>query len=137
MKTGSKQRINKKDNMLIIGLGLAAAFWILEAVLYMLTSENASFLMHLISFNINDLAVRILALCFFMIFASHAQHIIFQRRKIDEALRLSEKKQETILESMDDGYYETDLSGKLTYINDAFSQMAGRPKEDQIGRAHV
>ena len=133
MKTGSKQQINKKDNMLIIGLGLAAAFWILEAVLYMLISENASFLTHLISFNINDVAVRILALCFFMIFASHAQHIIFQRLKIDAALRLSEKKQETILESMDDGYYETDISGNLTYFNDAFSQITSRSKDELVG----
>ncbi|MCP3951560.1 MAG: response regulator [Desulfobacterales bacterium] len=134
MQIRSTQRFNTKDNMLFIGLGLTAAFWVLEAVLHVLTSEDAGFLDRLISLNVDDLAVRILVLCFFMIFGSHAQHTIFQRRKTDEALRFSEKKQETILESMDDGYYEIDLERKLTYINDAFSHISGRSKEYLIGR---
>ena len=133
MQLLSKQRFNTKDNMLYIGLGLTAAFWILEAVIHVLISENASFLDRLISFNINDVAIRVLVLCFFMIFGSHAQHTIFERRKTDAALRFSEKKQETILESMDDGYYEIDLEGELTYTNDAFSQISGRSKENLIG----
>ncbi len=98
-----------------------------------LMSDNAGFLDRLTSFSVNELAIRILVLCFFMIFGSHAQHTIFQRRKTDEALQLSEKKQETILESMEDGYYETDLSGKLTFINDAFSRIANRSKDDLVG----
>ncbi len=129
----NKQKTDAKDNMLYIGLGLTAAFWILEAVIHVLISENASFLDRLISFNINDLAIRVLVLCFFMIFGSHAQHIIFQRRKTDQALQLSEKKQETILESMEDGYYEANLDGKITFINDAFSLISGRSKEDLMG----
>ncbi len=135
MQIRSNQKFNTKDNMLYIGIGLTAAFWILEAVLHVLTSENASFLDRLISFNVDDLAVRILVLCFFMIFGSHAQHTISQRRKTDAALRFSEQKQETILESMDDGYYEVDLEGNLTYINDAFSQITGLSKENLIGMA--
>ncbi len=133
MNSKSEQQVHKKENMLFIGLGLTAAFWILEAVLYSLITDNASFLDRLIGFNINDIAVRILVLCFFMIFGSHAQYTILQRRKTDEALRFSEKKQETIIETMDDGYYETDLSGKITFINDAFSDITGRPKSDILG----
>jgi len=135
MKSNNKQQIDKKENMLFIGIGLSAAFWILEAILYSLVTDNAYFFDRLIGFDIDELAVRILVLCFFMIFGSHAQFTIVQRRKTDEALRFSEKKQETIIESMDDGYYETDLSGKLTFINDAFSDIIGRPKSDLLGMA--
>ncbi|MCP3952760.1 MAG: hypothetical protein GY697_11180, partial [Desulfobacterales bacterium] len=65
MQIRSTQRFNTKDNMLFIGLGLTAAFWFLEAVLHVLTSEDAGFLDRLISLNVDDLAVRILVLCFF------------------------------------------------------------------------
>jgi PAS domain S-box-containing protein len=54
-------------------------------------------------------------------------------RQDEEALRRSEEKYRTILESIGDGYYETDLAGNFTFFNDALQQMWGYPKEELLG----
>ena len=46
-----------------------------------------------------------------------------------EALRLSEEKYRSILETLEDGYYEVDLAGNLTLFNGALQRMLGYPAE--------
>lgn len=48
-------------------------------------------------------------------------------------LKNSEEKYRTILKSIEDGYYEIDLSGSITFINDATSTITGYRKEELIG----
>lgn len=56
------------------------------------------------------------------------------RQKLDEeALRQSEEKYRTILESIGDGYYETDLAGNFTFFNDALCRIWGYPREEMTG----
>ena len=54
-------------------------------------------------------------------------------RQDEEALRRSEEKYRTILESIGDGYYETDLAGSFTFFNDALQRIWGYPKEELLG----
>lgn len=58
---------------------------------------------------------------------------ITQFKKVEYALRESEKKYRTILESIEEGYYEVDLAGNFTFVNEALAQMVGYRKEDLIG----
>lgn len=58
---------------------------------------------------------------------------ITKRRKAEEALRDSEEKYRTILESIDEGYYEVDLEGNLTFVNQSMSRILGYPEEELIG----
>lgn len=56
------------------------------------------------------------------------------RRKEDEAaLRQSEEKYRTILESIEDGYYETDIAGRFTFFNSALCRIWGYPPEELRG----
>jgi len=55
---------------------------------------------------------------------------ITQRRQIEEALRRSEEKYRTILESIEDGYAEFDLHGKITFFNDALPKILGYPADE-------
>ena len=43
---------------------------------------------------------------------------INERKRIEEMLRQSEEKYRTILENIEDGYYEVDLAGNFTFFND-------------------
>ena len=52
-----------------------------------------------------------------VIMNKNLQKQIAERKRSTEALRLSEEKYRTILESMQEGYFEVDLSGKLTFFN--------------------
>ncbi|MBN1473294.1 MAG: PAS domain S-box protein [Syntrophaceae bacterium] len=59
---------------------------------------------------------------------------ITARKQADEALKASEEKYRTILETMEEGYYEADLAGNTTFINDAMCRIHGYSREEVIGR---
>ncbi len=58
------------------------------------------------------------------------------RRRAEEALKESEEKYRTILESIEDGYYEVDLAGNLVFFNDAVSKILGRTAVELLGLNH-
>jgi PAS domain S-box-containing protein len=58
---------------------------------------------------------------------------ITEHKQAEEMLRRSEEKYRTILEEMGDGYFETDLAGNLTFVNDAMIRVLGYSKEEIIG----
>lgn len=55
------------------------------------------------------------------------------RKRMEEELRKSEERYRTILEEMEEGYFETDLVGNLTLINDAGCRNLGYPRQELIG----
>ncbi|GAF92156.1 unnamed protein product, partial [marine sediment metagenome] len=62
------------------------------------------------------------------------RHDITERKKAEEALRQSEERYRTILEEMGDGYFEADLAGNFTFVNDAQARLLGYSKEELIGK---
>jgi len=60
---------------------------------------------------------------------------VTERRRAEEALRQSEERYRTIIESIDDDYFETDLKGRITFFNKPFG-CSGLSREEMIGRDH-
>jgi PAS domain S-box-containing protein len=58
---------------------------------------------------------------------------VTQRKRMEEALRESEERYRTILENIEDGYYELDLAGNFTFFNDSICRIFGYPKEELMG----
>jgi len=58
---------------------------------------------------------------------------IKERMKSESALRDSEKKYRTILESIEEGYFEVGLSGNFTFFNEALSKITGYPSIELLG----
>ncbi len=58
---------------------------------------------------------------------------ISDRKAAEEALRESEKKYRTILETIADGYHEVDMAGNLTLVNDSMCEIFGYPREELLG----
>lgn len=54
-------------------------------------------------------------------------------KRAQEALRESEEKYRTILENMEEGYYEVDRYGRFTFSNDAMCRMLGFSREELTG----
>ena len=58
---------------------------------------------------------------------------VTERKEAEEALRRSEEKYRTILEDMEDSYFEVDLAGNLTFANDSTCRSLGYPREEMVG----
>jgi len=58
---------------------------------------------------------------------------ITERRQAEEALRESEEKYRSILENIEDGYYEVDLAGNLTFFNDSLCGIIGYSRDEMMG----
>ncbi len=60
-------------------------------------------------------------------------HDVTERKDIEETLRRSEEKYRTILEDIEESYYEVDLAGNYTFFNDALCRRLGYSREELIG----
>jgi len=58
---------------------------------------------------------------------------VTEQRKARVALKRSEEKYRNILENIEDGYYEVDLSGNFTFFNDALCNMLGYSRDEMEG----
>ena len=56
------------------------------------------------------------------------------RKRGEEALRQSEEKYRSILENMEEGYYEVDLAGNTTFFNDALCKLFGYSRDEMLGK---
>ncbi|MBI4774501.1 MAG: PAS domain S-box protein [Deltaproteobacteria bacterium] len=54
-------------------------------------------------------------------------------RDLEEALRESEEKYRVIIEGIEDGYYEVDLAGNLTFFSDSICNIWGYAHEELMG----
>ncbi len=59
--------------------------------------------------------------------------VAIERKQAEQALRESEEKYRTILESITDSYYEIDLNGNLTFFNSALVRLLGYSAEELMG----
>jgi len=55
-----------------------------------------------------------------------------EKGQAEEALRESEEKYRTILESIEDGYFEVDLTGNFKFFNDSMCKIRGYSKDELI-----
>ncbi|MBU2547045.1 MAG: PAS domain S-box protein [Proteobacteria bacterium] len=58
---------------------------------------------------------------------------ITDQKRAENALRESEERYRTILETIEEGYYEVDLAGNLTFCNQAFARELGYTVDEMIG----
>ena len=66
---------------------------------------------------------------------SYRQEIL-ERMETQEALHQSEKKYRTIVNSIEDGYYEVDIEGNLTFFNDSLCKILGYSREELMGMGY-
>lgn len=58
---------------------------------------------------------------------------ITERKQAEEALRQSEEKYRTVLDEIGDAYFEVDLKGTFTFVNDQMTQHLQYSKEELLG----
>ncbi len=58
---------------------------------------------------------------------------ITENKRAEEALRESEERYRSILETMEEGYAEYDVKGNITFVNDATCRLLGYRRDDLVG----
>jgi PAS domain S-box-containing protein len=57
---------------------------------------------------------------------------ITERKRAEDALRESEEKHRTIIETIEDGYFEVDIAGNFTFLSESLCRMLGHSKDEMI-----
>ena len=134
MKPRLKKQPAIMESMVVFGIGLAAFYWICESFMYFFMKPEANFIQHLFGPSKFEIFTRLLVLCLLAIFTSHYQYTFNKRRLADEALLESELKYRTILEDIEEGYFEIDFDRNLTFFNDPLCKMLGYARDEMTGK---
>ncbi|MBW2412065.1 MAG: PAS domain S-box protein, partial [Deltaproteobacteria bacterium] len=126
------KRAHLADSMVVVGIFLAFLYWGLESFLNVFSPEEVNFYRQIFGPNVSETWMRLIVLCLFLIFGSHVQFTINKRKQAEEALKESEEKYRTILESMEEGYYEVDFDSNFTFVNDSMGSILGYPKTEML-----
>ncbi|MBW2674892.1 MAG: PAS domain S-box protein, partial [Deltaproteobacteria bacterium] len=58
---------------------------------------------------------------------------VTERVRTEQALKESEERYRTILEDINEAYFETDLASRVTFVNDVMCRMSGYKREELLG----
>jgi PAS domain S-box-containing protein len=130
-------RTSWKESIVVMGVALAALYWICESFMFFFLAPEANFFHHFLGPDLFEVWTRLLVLCFFVIFVSHVQQDIKKRQKAYEALRVQDEKYRLIIENIDEGFFETDLKGRYTFVNNSACYILGDSPENIIGRKYL
>ena len=133
MKNKKKLKTTLMDSMVVTGLGLAGFYWVCESFMYFFLAPEANFIQHVLGPDMFQTWTRLLVLCLFLIFGSHVQYTVNKRKAADDALREGEERYRTILESIEEGCFETDIDGNLTFFSNPFLKILGHSRDELLG----
>ncbi len=121
------------DSMVVAGFGLAAFYWICESFMYFFLAPEANLFHHLLGPDMFETWTRLLVLCIFVIFGSHVQYNINRRKLTFEKLREQDEKYRTIIENIEEGFFEVDLTGNFTFFNHSVCNITGYSAGELLG----
>ena len=133
-----QKKINKQESisesMLWVSLGLGAVYWVVDAVLTVITSADPSFLHTFLAIDTRGFWQRLIVLCFFVIFGSHVQYTAKKRRESEEALLETEERFRALVETSTDAIVSVNEKMQVIQWNRAASDLFGFPKELMMGK---
>jgi adenylate cyclase len=107
-------RIGLTDKMVLIGIGLAIVYWILDTILSVFMSYDLNFFSRLLGgMGYDELWPRLIVICLFVIFGSHAQYTINERKKAEDRSRKEIATRERFQRLMSPDLAEMVVSGNL------------------------
>jgi response regulator RpfG family c-di-GMP phosphodiesterase len=92
LKEITNKPIKLADQMVLIGIFLTFLYWGLESFLNFFSPEDVNIYRQLFGPNVNEMWMRLVVLCLFLIFGSHVQFTINQRKQAEKALLDSYRK---------------------------------------------
>ncbi len=127
------------DQMVLIGIGLAAIYWMLDSFMLMIDTGNFNFLSYCSEQVWTRGWTRLVVLCLFIIFGSHVQFTMNARKHIEEERQKTEKQYHTLVNNISVGIFRATpgLNGKFLMANPAFLKMIGVDSEDELRKMNI
>ena len=79
------------DNMVLTVILIATIYWVLDSILNLFFSNRFNLIAELFGPDLYDVYIRVIVLCLFIIFGSHAQAIINKLKVAKKKLNESEE----------------------------------------------
>lgn len=120
------------DNMVLAVTGIATIYWVLDSILNLFFSNRFNLVAELFGPDLYDVYIRVVVLCLFIIFGSHAQAIINKLKLAKKKLDESEELWRSLVETAPDIITTVDRDGIIRFIN---QPMGVLPTDQTIGRS--
>ena len=126
-----KKKFNPFEINILVSVSVIVVFyWSSQFLLHVLMSPNSDLRSHFGGSNSFEAISRLVALLFFAFFAVHLQYVIRIRIKAEEKAKTNKFKYDSIIEGIEDGYYEVDINGNFTFFNDSMCEIYGCTSEE-------
>ena len=105
------------DNMVLAVIFIATIYWVLDSILNLFFSNKFNLIAELFGPDLYDVYIRVIVLCLFIIFGSHAQSIINKLKLAKKKLDESEELWRSLVETAPDIITTVDRDGIIRFIN--------------------
>jgi len=120
------------DSMLAIAICVAVFFWFFSVLIRFLDSPDMSLSLLIIGTNL-QLYEKLFASTLFIVFGSHVSSSIKKRRQAEKNLKKIQTKYHSIVEGIEEGYYELNLLGEFKFINSSLCTLLSQNEIEIIG----
>ena len=119
------------DNMVLAVILIATIYWVLDSILNLFFSNRFNLIAELFGPGLYDVYIRVIVLCLFIIFGSHAQSIINKLKLAKKKLDESEELWRSLVETAPDIITTVDKGGTIRFINQPIGIL---PPEKTMGK---
>ena len=110
--------------MVLIGCGIAAIYWVLDSFMSIFLSTEGPLLQRFVGSDMSDIWTRLIVLCLFVIFGSHAQFTINERRAVAKKMERDRATRERFQRLLSPDLAEMVVSGQLKVEKGGVSLVA-------------
>ena len=120
------------DSMVLAVIFLATIYWVLDSVLNIFFSNKFNLIAELIGPDLYDVYLRVIVLCLFIMFGSHAQSVINKLKLAKQKLNDSEELWRSLVATAPDMITAVDRKGIIRFINQDIAELT---REKAVGKS--
>lgn len=120
--------------VVLIGLGFAALFWVLESVIHVVIFYQGSFFEQMFRPHSHEIWMRLVVAGLFVALSICAQAIINSRRRAEEAIRRAYTELNQIFNTAADGMRVIDREFNVLKVNETFATLSGMEGGEAVGK---
>ncbi len=131
-KAVAETREGFPDSMVLAVIFIACIYWVLDSILNIFFGNKFNLIAELIGPDLYDIYLRVIVLCLFVMFGSHAQSIINKLRAAKQKLNESEELWRSLVATAPDVITAVDQKGVIRFVNQDIFKL---PRDKAVGRS--